>query len=92
MGGVPDNGEGPERVHTWGGKTDNRTATKERAGWEVVYPSLDGAMMEAGLTDVRTSINRRHNTVTQYIPMRPLLELCKGDMLRAPERVDRGGQ
>ena len=39
------------------------------------YPSLEGAMKEAGLTDVRTSINRRHNTVAQYIVTRPLLDL-----------------
>ena len=35
-------------------------------------------MKEAGLTDVRTSINRRQNTVAQYIATRPLLDLCKG--------------
>ena len=33
------------------------------------YPSLEGAMEEAGLTDIRTSIQRRHNTVSQYIAM-----------------------
>ena len=35
-------------------------------------------MKEAGFTDVRTSIKRRHNTVAQYIATRPLLDLCKG--------------
>ena len=30
------------------------------------YPSLEGAMKEAGLTDIRTSILRRQNTVAQY--------------------------
>ena len=35
-------------------------------------------MKEAGFKDVRTSINRRQNTVAQYIATRPLLELCKG--------------
>ena len=42
------------------------------------YPSLEGDMKEAGLTDVRTPINRRQNTVTQYIATRPLLDLCEG--------------
>ena len=42
------------------------------------YPSLEGAMKEAGLTDVRTSINRRQNTVAQYIFTRPILDLCEG--------------
>ena len=27
------------------------------------YPSLEGAMKEVGLTDIRTSIQRRQNTV-----------------------------
>ena len=27
------------------------------------YPSLEGAMREAGLTDIRTSISNRQNTV-----------------------------
>ena len=35
-------------------------------------------MKEAGLTDVRTYINRKQNTVAQYISTRPLLDLCKG--------------
>ena len=42
------------------------------------YPSLEGAMTEAGLTDIRTSIQRRQKTVTQYIATRPLLDLCEG--------------
>ena len=42
------------------------------------YPSLEGAMEEAELTDIRTSIQRRQNTVTQYIATRPLLDLCVG--------------
>ena len=35
-------------------------------------------MKEAGLTDVRTSINRRQNKVAQYIATRPILDLCEG--------------
>ena len=42
------------------------------------YLSLEGDMKEAGLVDLRTSINRRHNTFAQYIATRPLLDLCKG--------------
>ena len=33
------------------------------------YPSLEGAMREAGLTDIRTSVANRQNTVAQYIAM-----------------------
>ena len=51
------------------------------------YPSLVGAMKEAGITDVRTSINRRQNTVAQYIATRPLLDLCEGATQREGARV-----
>ena len=44
-------------------------------------------MKEAGLTDVRTSINRRQNTVAQYIATQPLLDLCKGAKQREGARV-----
>ena len=50
------------------------------------YPSLVGAMKEAGFTDVRTSINRRQNMFAQYIATRPLLELCKGAKQRGGAR------
>ena len=46
------------------------------------YPSLEGAMREAGLTDIRASILNRQNTVAQYIATRPLLELCEGTRAR----------
>ena len=39
-----------------------RQARKDKDG-EWHYPSLEGAMKEAGLTDIRTSIMRRQNTV-----------------------------
>ena len=35
-------------------------------------------MKEAGFKDIRTSINNRQNTVTQYIATRPLLDLYEG--------------
>ena len=51
------------------------------------YPSMEGATKEAGLTDVRTSINRRQNTVAQYIATRPLLDICEGAKQREGARV-----
>ena len=65
------------------------TGRQPRRGWDGkwFYPSLEGAMKETGLTDVRTSINRRQNTVTQYIATRPLLELCEGATQREGARV-----
>ena len=44
-------------------------------------------MKEAGLTDIRTSILRRQNTVAQYIATRPLLDLCEGARAREGEKV-----
>ena len=44
-------------------------------GW--YYPSLAGAIKEAGIVSIRTSILRRQNTVAQFIATRPILDLCK---------------
>ena len=44
-------------------------------------------MEEAGLTDIRTSILRRHNTVAQYISTRPLLDLYVGARAREGAKV-----
>ena len=38
MNGVPDDGAGPERIYTWGGKKAYRQTTAEREGWEVALP------------------------------------------------------
>ena len=54
---------------------------------KLYYPSLEGAMKEARITDVRTSINRRQNTVAQYIATQPLLDLCEGATKREGARV-----
>ena len=44
-------------------------------------------MEEAGLTDIRTSILRRQNTVAQYITTRPLLDLREGARARDGAKV-----
>ena len=41
------------------------------------YPSLAGAMKEAGIVRIRTSILRRQNKVMQFIATRPILGLCE---------------
>ena len=65
------------------------TGRQPRRGWDRkwFYPSLEGAMKEAGFTDVRTSINRRQKTVAQYIATRTLLQLCEGATQRGGARV-----
>ena len=73
-------------IHGAARRLTGRQPRKGRDGkWH--YPSLEGAMKEAGLTDVRTSINRRQNTVAQYIATRPLLDLCDGEKQREGARV-----
>ena len=53
-----------------------RQPSRERDGrW--FYPSLAGAMKEAGIVRIRTSILRRQNTIVQFIATRPILGLCE---------------
>ena len=65
------------------------TERQLRRGWDRkwFYPLLEGAMKDAGFTDVRTSINRGQNMVAQYIATRPFLDLCKGKTQRGGARV-----
>ena len=51
------------------------------------YPSLAGAMKEAGIVRIQTSILRRQNTVAQFIATRPILGLCEGAVRRPGARV-----
>ena len=53
------------------------------------YPSLAGALKEAGVVRVRTSILRRQNTVAQFIATRPILGLCEVAERRRGTRVPR---
>ena len=53
------------------------------------YPSLAGAMKEAGIVRIRTSILWRQNTVAQFIATRPILGLCKGAVRRPGAQVPR---
>ena len=41
------------------------------------YPSLAGAIKEAGVVRARTSVLQRQNTVAQFIVTRPILGLCE---------------
>ena len=44
-------------------------------------------MQEAGLTEIRKSIENRQNTVAQYIATRLLLDLCEEARAREGTRV-----
>ena len=73
-------------LHGAARRLTGRQARREKDGdWH--YPSLEGAMKEAGLTDIWTSILRRQNTVAQYIATRPLLDLCEGARAREGAKV-----
>ena len=73
-------------LHGAARRLTGRQARRERGG-EWYYPSLEGAMREAGLTDIRKSIKNRQNTVAQYIATRPLLDLCEGERAREGAKV-----
>ena len=73
-------------IHRAARRLTYRQPRKGRDGkWH--YPSLEGAMKEAGLTNVCTSINIRQNAVVQYIATRLLLDIFKGAKQREGARV-----
>ena len=53
------------------------------------YPSLMGALKEAVVMRIRTSILRRHNTVAQFIATRPILGMCEVTERRQGTRLPR---
>ena len=53
------------------------------------YPSLVGAMKEAGIVWIRNSILKRQNTVAQFIATRPILDLCEKANRRSGARVSK---
>ena len=59
---------------------------RERDG-QWFYPSLAGAMKEAGIVWIRTSIIRRQTMVAQFIATRPILVLCEVAVRRPGTRV-----
>ena len=73
-------------LHGAARRLTRRQAWKGKKG-EWYYLSLEGAMREAGLTDIWKSIANRQNTVAQYIATRPLLDLCEGARAREGARV-----
>ena len=56
-------------------------------GW--YYPSLAGAMKEAGIVRIWNSILRRQNTVAQFIATRPIMDPCEKAVRRPVAWVPR---
>ena len=52
------------------------------------YPPLAETVAEAGLQEVDIYIYRLHNTVTQFISTRPIMDLCLATKRRQGSRVD----
>ena len=65
------------------------TGRKPRRGTdrEWFYPSLAGALKEAGVVKARTSFLQRQNTVALFISTRPIMGLCEVADRRRGTRV-----
>ena len=77
-------------LDTFQGRVAQRlTGWKPRWGrdGEWFYPSLAGALKEAGVVRARTLVLRRQNTVAQFIATRPILGLCEVAERRRGTRV-----
>ena len=67
-----------------------RSSEEEEERWEDRASDelrTEMAGIRVGLTDIRTLILRRQNTVAQYITTRLLLDLCEGAGAREGEKV-----
>ena len=73
-------------LHGAARRLTGRQARREKDG-DWYYSSLEGAAREAGLTDIRTSILNKQNTVAQYIATQLLLDLCIGARVREGGKV-----
>ena len=89
VGADPTNREGAEQLHAWAAL--RITGRQPRRGWDVkwYYPSLVGAIKEAGFTEISKSITNRQNTVAQHIATRTILYLCERTTQRGGARVYR---
>ena len=67
--------------------TGRQPRRKKDRSWD--YPLLAGALREAGMVGMRTSITWRQNTVAQYIATRPILNLCERATWRPGAQVSR---
>ena len=53
-----------------------------------VYPLMSDTMAEAGSQEVDNYISLRHNTITQFIMTRPIMDLCLAMDQRKDSRVE----
>ena len=50
---------------------------RQRSDGRWVCTSVEAAIEELGFDPMKTYIQQRHNTATQYIAMQPILDLCE---------------
>ena len=62
---------------------------RRRWGGSWACLTLEKAMGAAGFEGIRKSVTRRHNTFTQYIATRPIMDLCERSTRRPGTRVSR---
>ena len=55
--------------------TGRQLRQRKEGRW--IYLLMAGIMKDTGMVGIRNSILRRQNTVMQFIPMRPILDLCE---------------
>ena len=89
MGSNEKYGVGPGRLSGLGSKNVNRETASPWEGLAVDLPVPKGAMKEAGILQIWTSILRRQNMVAQFIATRPILDLYEGAVRRLGDRVTR---
>ena len=73
------------------GRVSNHQEAAEEAGeggWD--YPPLESSMEEEGFEEIGVYIQKRQNTVAQYIVMRPIMDLYEKYLQRPGSWVSWG--
>ena len=90
MGYVPSHWEEIGRIPPQGSPHTDGESTAEGTGWDIdVLTPMVEAMSEAGLQEVKTYIDLHHNTDTEYITIRPIMDLCLAAEQRSRARVSK---
>ena len=76
MSNDPPVGEVPRGVSPLGGLQMAGMGPKRQLYGSWVYPSIVAVLAMVGLEEVGVYISRHQDTVAQYIPNRPIMDLC----------------
>ena len=89
MGNFPVHWEESGRLQPQDGPHFYGEATKEEDVWDMGLPPLVEAMVKAFIQEVETSFACQHNTSTQYVATRPIMDLCLLSEQRSGTRVSK---